>query len=103
MSNMLWLGILLGVLVGTFAPQLVKIAVFLIALLLSDLIHGVSHGVHNVSNLHFAMPLWLIGVAGLGVGLWAWHYARKRGLEQLGEAELKTRWTNVRGISKWGW
>jgi hypothetical protein len=46
---------------------------------------------------------WLIGLIGVGFGLWAWHYARKRGLQHLGQSELKTRWNNVRGISRWGW
>ncbi len=106
MSNALWLGILVGVPLGAFAPEWVKIVVFVIALLLSDLLHEATHNVHNVANLHnahFAVPPWLIGVIGLGFGLWAWHYARKRGLQNLGKAELNTRWNNVRGISRWGW
>ena len=106
MSNALWVGILVGVPIGAFAPQWVKIPVFLIALLLSGLIHGASHNVHNATNLHnvhFAVPPWLIGLAGVAFGLWAWHYARKRGLQHLGQAELRTRWAAVRGSSRWGW
>jgi hypothetical protein len=106
MSNALWVGVLVGVPVGAFAPEWAKIVVFLIALLLSDLAHGASrnlHNVHNVHNVHFMVPLWLIGVAGLAFGLWAWHYARKRGLGHLGQAELRTRWAAVRGSSRWGW
>ncbi len=106
MSNALWVGILVGVPVGTFAPEWARIVIFLIALLLSDLIHGASHNVHNVANLHnvhFAVPPWLIGLVGLAFGLWAWHYARRRGLQHLGQAELRTRWTAVRGTSRWGW
>ena len=100
MSNALWIGVLVGVPVGAFAPEWAKIVLFLIALIFSDLIHGVFHNVHNV---HFAVPLWLIGVVGVAFGLWSWHYARRRGLQHLGQAELRTRWTAVRGTSRWGW
>jgi hypothetical protein len=103
MSNALWVGILVGVPVGAFAPGWVKPIVFVIALILSDLVHTTSHNVHNVHNVHFAIPPWLIGIVGIGFGLWAWHYARRRGLQHLGKAELLNRWANVRGISKWGW
>jgi hypothetical protein len=48
-------------------------------------------------------PSWLIAAGGVFFGLWAWHYARKRGLQHLGAAELNSRWTNVRDVSKWGW
>jgi hypothetical protein len=100
MSNALWVGLLVGVPVGAFAPGWAKIVVFLIALLFSDLVGGVSHNIHNI---HFVVPLWLIGVGGVAFGLWSWHYARKRGLQHLGQAELRNRWTTVRGTSKWGW
>ena len=106
MYNALWVGILIGVPLGTFAPEWLKIIVFVIALVLSDLINGISGNVHNVANLHnvhFAVPPWLIGIIGVAFGLWAWHYARMRGLQHLGQAELRNRWTNVRGISRWGW
>jgi hypothetical protein len=109
MSNALWFGILVGVLVGTFAPEWARIVVFLIALVLSDLAYQASKGihnirnVHNVHNVHFVVSPELIGVVGIVVGLWAWHYARRRGLQHLGRAELNTRWTAVRGISRWGW
>jgi hypothetical protein len=116
MSNALWFGILVGLAVGLFAPEWLKIVVFLVALLLSDLVqtvvhrvhraHGVSvHGVHSASvhSYHFAVSPLSIGVVGLAFGLWAWHYARKRGLQHLGRAELRARWTAARGISRWGW
>jgi len=106
MSNALWLGVLAGVVLGSFAPEWVRIVVFIIALLLSDLTHEASRNVYNVTNFHnyhFEVPPLLIGLAGLAFGLWAWHYARRRGLQHLGEYELRTRWTNVRGSSKWGW
>jgi len=99
-SNSLWFGILIGILVGTFAPGGVKIVVFIIMILLSDVVHGTSHDFHNI---HFVVPPWLIGLAGLIFGLWAFHFARRRGLQHLGQAELQNRWTSARGISKWGW
>lgn len=103
MFNLLWVGVLIGVLLGTFALEWLKIAVFVIALVFSDLAHGASSNVRDVGNLHFAVPPWLIGIGGVAFGLWAWHHARRRGLQHLGQAEFRTRWTNVRGISKWGW
>jgi hypothetical protein len=108
MSNALWLGILVGLAIGVFAPEWAKIVVFLFALLFSDLVQTVLHRVHSahgtsVRSAHFAVPPELIGAAGLVLGLWAWHYARKRGLQHLGRAELRSRWTAVRGISRWGW
>jgi hypothetical protein len=109
MSNALWLGIVVGVLVGTFAPEWVRILVFVIAGLLSDLAYQASKGIHNIHNIrsihnvHSALPSWLIVIAAVVFALWAWHYARRRGLQHLGRAELNTRWTAVRGISRWGW
>ena len=103
MLKTLCICLLVGILVGAFAPEWAKIGVFLVALVGSDLVQKASHSVHGVKGLHSAMPPWLIGVAGLAFGLWSWHFARKRGLDHLGKAELRTRWTNVRRISKWGW
>jgi hypothetical protein len=103
MSHTLWVGVLIGVPVGTFAPQWIKIVVFVIALLLSEVERGASHGVGNLGHVHFVWPPWLVGVIGVVIGLLALHYARRRGLAHLGQSELRSRWTNVRGISKWGW
>lgn len=103
MSNALWVGLLIGILAGVFAPVWVKFGIFLVALLASGLVTKASHSVHSAHGAHLAMPPWLIGVAGLAFGLCSWHFARKRGLQHLGQAELRTRWRNVRGISKWGW
>lgn len=105
-SNALWIGMLVGVLVGNFAPGWVKIGAFLVAVVGSDLVQKASHRVHgapNLNSVHFALPPWLIGAAGVAFGLWAFHFARKRGLQHLGQAELRNRWTNVRRVSKWGW
>ena len=104
MYNAFWVGILIGVPVGSFAPGWLKPIVFVIALVASDVVRTTSHiGSQTVQHTHFAVPPWLIGAIGVGFGLWALHWARKRGLEQLGRAELKVRWKNVRGISRWGW
>lgn len=100
MSNALWIGVLIGVLVGAFASEWVKIGAFVVALVFSDLVQKASHGVHGV---HTAIPPWMIGVGGVIFGLMSWHFGRKRGLQHLGQAELRTRWRNVRRISKWGW
>jgi hypothetical protein len=106
MPNLLWVGLLIGVPVGAFAPGWVKPIVFVVALVLSDLVHTISHNGQNAhfgQNVHFAVSPALIGAIGVGFGLWAWHYARKRGLGHLGQAELNNRWNNTRGISRWGW
>jgi hypothetical protein len=100
MYNLLWVGLLIGVPVGAFAPGWVKPIVFVIALVLSDLVRTTSH---NGRSVHFAVSPVLIGAIGVGFGLWALHWARRRGLQQLGRAELNTRWNAVRGISRWGW
>ena len=40
----------------------------------------------------------LLAVVGLVIGLWI---GRGRGLRLLGEAEFRTRWRNVLGVSRW--
>jgi hypothetical protein len=102
MSTTLWLGIWIGVLIGTFGTGLIRLGAFVIALLLWE-VHSVTHAVGDVGHLRFTMPPVLIGIIGVVVGLLMFHFARKRGLAHLGAAELSTRWTNVRKISKWGW
>jgi hypothetical protein len=104
--NVLWIGVLIGVPVGAFAPGWVKPIVFAAAVVLSDLARTTSRNVrnvHNINNVHFIWPPWLIGLIGLILALWSWHYARMRGLQHLGRAELRARWNTIRGVSRWGW
>jgi hypothetical protein len=103
MFNPLLIGILIGVPVGAFAPEWLKILTFVIALLFSGLLVEAQGASRNIHDVHFSAHSWLIGIVGIAFGLWALHYARRRGLQQLGKAELGARWRTVRGISKWGW
>jgi hypothetical protein len=99
--NMFWTGVLLAMVASAFAPGWVKGIIFVVALMLSGVL--VRLQAHAPHHLHAVMSPWLIAVAGVGFGIFAWHYARVRGLAQLGTAELRTRWTNVRRVSRWGW
>jgi hypothetical protein len=68
--------------------------------------HGhvrVAHlAVQPATHFHFSVVPWL-AVAAVVFGIWSWHAARRRGLQHLGAAELRARWTNFRSVSKWGW
>jgi hypothetical protein len=95
--HMFWYGVLAGTIVGAFAPGGLKALAIGAALVLSGLLeHLFSHG-----HLHLPVPSWLIAVLGVAFGLWAWHRGRLRGLQHLGTHELRTRWANVRGVSRW--
>lgn len=98
MLNMFWVGVLAGMAVSAFAPDWVKAITAVAAAVFSRLLVRVSP-----HHLQFVAPPWLIALSGVAFGVWSWHYARKRGLQHLGKAELNTRWKAVRGISKWGW
>ena len=102
MHNEFWLGVLIGVPVGAFAWGWLKPLVFVVALVLADVVPTTS-AKHTIEHVHYKVPPALIGLIAVLFGLWSWHYARKQGLKNLGAAELKTRWTNVKGVSKWGW
>jgi hypothetical protein len=45
-----------------------------------------------------AEPALIVGAIALVIGP---YFGRIRGLRHLGEAEFRTRWTNVRGVSRW--
>jgi hypothetical protein len=98
--NMLWIGVLAGMIVCV-GPEWLKILTFVVAVLFSGLL--VHLPVHGHGHLHATANPWVLAIGGVGFGVWSWHYARKRGLQHLGAAELNTRWTNVRRMSKWGW
>jgi len=102
MSTWLWAGIMLGIIVGSWFPSWLRPVIFVLALVLWD-VHRVTNVVGGASHLHYTMSPVVIGVIGVIVALFALHLGRKRGLGHLGQAELGTRWTNVRKISKWGW
>jgi hypothetical protein len=98
--NMLWIGVLAGMIVCA-GPEWLKILTFVVAVLFSGLL--VHLPVHGHGHPHATANPWVLAIGGVGFGVWSWHYARKRGLQHLGAAELNTRWTNVRKMSKWGW
>ena len=110
--NMFWIGVLAGMLVCA-GPGWLKALTFVTAIVFSGLLvrlttgHGLhlpGHGQeHGHVHLHATANPWLIAILAVLFGVWSWHYARKRGLAHLGAAELNTRWTNARKISKWGW
>jgi hypothetical protein len=99
--NMFWTGVLVAMVVSAFVPGWVKGIIFVVAVFLSGVL--VRLHAHTPHHLTFVVPEWLIALAGVSFGVFAWHYARLRGLQQLGSAELRTRWGNVRRVSKWGW
>jgi hypothetical protein len=102
--NTLWVGVLVGVFVGAFAYEWVKLATVIVAFIFSGLFMRLERlRGQRFSHLHFMLPPSAIAIVAVLIALFSWHYARKRGLQHLGQHELRTRWNNVRGISKWGW
>jgi ABC-type Mn2+/Zn2+ transport system permease subunit len=91
-SHVFWYGILLGLLANLLPPWLKAIA-FVVALAASGLLFSLDKAHANGSA-----PILLIVAIGVVVGL---YFGRMRGLRQLGEAEYRTRWRNVRGVSLW--
>jgi hypothetical protein len=89
-NHVFWTGVALALLVSFFLPMWLRGILFVVALLASDLLHG-----HFTSAELLTL---LLAVAGLVIGLWI---GRSRGLRLLGEAEFRTRWRNVLGISRW--
>jgi hypothetical protein len=98
--NMLWVGVLAGMVVCA-GPGWLKAITFITAVVFSGLLMRLP--AHGHGHFHMTASPWLLAIGGVGFGVWSWHYARKRGLEHLGAYELRTRWTNARKISKWGW
>ena len=96
--NMFWVGVLAGMVVSAIAPGWVKAIVTVVAVMFS----GLLMRFHQRGHVHLTVSPYLIGIAGVVFGLWAWHYARLRGLKHLGESEMRTRWDRVRDESRWG-
>jgi hypothetical protein len=101
--HVFWVGVLAGMAVIALGPGWLKLATLVVAVVLSGLLMRLRTLPHHHLQFHATVPPLLIAVAGVVFGLWAWHYARKRGLQQLGEHELRNRWGAMRGVSKWGW
>jgi hypothetical protein len=94
-DRVFWYGVLLAFMIARFLPSVVGIALFVVALFASDLLGPIlNHGHFASSDVSVML---LVGL-GLVVGLW---FGRIRGLRLLGEAEFRTRWRNVLGISRW--
>ena len=97
-SHSFWLGVLIGLLVGLLAWDWLGWLGVLIALVALGAFHVVTHvhghGIHiSAGNLFWVFVFALGGVTGL-------YFGRQRGLRHLGEHEYRTRWTNVRNVSR---
>lgn len=92
-GHMFWIGVLIGVVVGALFPGWVAFVLAGVAFIGAGLFQAATHhaGSGRVSYL-------VVGVIALLVGLF---FGRARGLRHLGEAEFRTRWRNVRGVSRW--
>jgi hypothetical protein len=88
----LWLGVLMGIGAAIVFPAWLTYLLAGLAFLLSGLLPAVRHHAHAPSMTYLA-----IGVVALVAGLF---FGRRRGLRQLGEAEYRTRFRNVRGVSR---
>jgi hypothetical protein len=88
----LWLGVLIGIGAAIIFPAWLTYLLAGLAFLLSGLLPAVRHHAHAPS-----MTYLVIGVVALVAGLF---FGRRRGLRQLGEAEYRTRFRNVRGVSR---
>jgi hypothetical protein len=97
---MFWIGLLIGLLVGLLAWDWLGWLGVLIALVglgalhVVTKVHGHGHGIHvSAGNLFWAVVFILGCLTGL-------YFGRQRGLRHLGEAEYRTRWANVRNVSR---
>src|SRR5262249_1888730 len=97
-SHMFWIGLLIGLLVGLLAWDWLGWLGVLIALVALGAFHVVTnvhgHGIHiSAGDLFWGLVFALGGLTGL-------YFGRQRGLRHLGEAEYRTRWGNVRRVSR---
>lgn len=95
-SHVAWGMLLVGVLIGLFAPAWLAWLVALVALVGLGAFQAVT--VNHGSHVHAGGLIWLFifavgGIAGM-------IYGRIRGLRHLGESEFRTRWGNIRRISR---
>jgi hypothetical protein len=101
-THWLCIGILAGMVIVFLAPGWLKIVAFVAALWFSGLL-GHFKLLHSHEHFHWSVPPLLYLVGGVAIAFFGWHYARRRGLVQLGDFELENRWRNLRTVSKWGW
>jgi UPF0716 family protein affecting phage T7 exclusion len=92
-SHMFWIGVLFALIFSYILPGWLTGILFFVALIASGVLLSLGH--HANSS---AVPYIIVGLITLVVGL---YFGRIRGLRHLGEAELRTRWRNVRGVSRW--
>jgi hypothetical protein len=92
-SHMFWIGVLFALTFAYLLPAWLTGLLFVVALFASHVLPSVAHHAHSST-----VPYLIVGVIALVVGL---YFGRVRGLRHLGEAEFRTRWTNVRGVSRW--
>jgi hypothetical protein len=94
-NHVFWYGVLLACLIVWILPGWAGAVFFVVALIASDLLSSIfGHG--HVSTSAVAMLILL--AIGLVVGI---SLGRRRGLRLLGEAEFRTRWTNILKINRW--
>lgn len=91
-NHELWLGVLIGIGAAIILPAWLTYLLAGFAFLLSGLLPAVRDHAHSPSTTYLA-----VGVVALVAGLF---FGRRRGLRQLGEAEYRTRFRNVRGVSR---
>jgi hypothetical protein len=90
-----WYGVLLACLIVWILPWWAGVIFFVVALVASDVLQStVGHGHVSTSTIVMLILLAIGLVVGISLG-------RRRGLRLLGEAEFRTRWTNVLNVSRW--
>jgi hypothetical protein len=92
-SHMFWIGVLFALTFAFILPAWLTGLLFVVALFASDVLTSLTHHAHSSIG-----PYLIIGLIIFLVGL---YFGRIRGLRHLGEAEFRTRWRNVRGVSRW--
>jgi len=96
-SHPFWYGVLLALLIAWILPGWAAGLLFVIALFGSDLLRSSGSHAHPSSVSSSVLYLIVAVIALVGGLIWG----RRRGLMQLGQAEFRTRFRNVRGISRW--
>ena len=98
---MFWMGLLIGLLIGLLAWDWLAWLGVIVALVMLGAFHVVSKtNIHGVPGTHVSMGglFWLLVLVVGAIG--GVIYGRIRGLRHLGEAEFRTRMTNVKKVSR---
>jgi len=90
-SHVFWIGLLIGALVGGILARWIAFVVAGIAFIGAGFVPTAGHVSAG------KVPYLVVGVIALVAGL---YFGRTRGLRHLGEAEFRTRRTNIRRISR---